>query len=58
MTPLGGDGRLSVKKELGVWNVLPNQESALPLSDYFDFVYIDLEHGFRSVDELSTTIKF
>jgi 2-keto-3-deoxy-L-rhamnonate aldolase RhmA len=58
MTPHGGDGRQSMRQELGVWNVLPNQESALPLGDYFDFVYIDLEHGFRSIDELSTTIKF
>ena len=47
-----------MRTELGVWNVLPNQDSALPLSDYFDFVYIDLEHGFRSIDDLSTTIKF
>jgi 2-keto-3-deoxy-L-rhamnonate aldolase RhmA len=28
------------------------------LIEYFDFVYIDLEHGFRSVNELVTILSF
>jgi len=47
-----------MKTELGVWNVLPDEHLTFQLTEYFDFIYIDLEHGFRSIDDLLTTIKF
>lgn len=56
-TRLGDVGKLHMKTELGVWNVLPDEHSIFQLTEYFDFVYIDLEHGFRSIDGLLTTIR-
>ena len=54
----GDAGESSMKTELGVWNVLPDEHSTFQLTEYFDFIYIDLEHGFRSIDDLLTTIRF
>ena len=52
MTLLGDVGEPSMKAQLGVWNVLPDEHSTFQLTEYFDFIYIDLEHGFRSIDAL------
>ena len=57
MTLLGDVGEPSMKAQLGVWNVLPDEHSTFQLTEYFDFIYIDLEHGFRSIDDLLTTIR-
>lgn len=57
-TPHGVVGKFSMKTELGVWNVLPDQNSTFPLIEYFDFIYIDLEHGFRTIDDILSTIRF
>jgi len=58
MTPLGGVGNFSMNTKLGVWNVLPDRNSTSQLAEYFDFIYIDLEHGFRSVDDILAIISF
>lgn len=42
--------------ELGVWNILSDRDSTSQLAEYFDFIYIDLEHGFRSIDDILATI--
>ena len=47
-----------MKYELGIWNVLADQNSTSQLTDYFDFVYVDLEHGFRSVNDVLATVRF
>ena len=57
-TPHGVVGKFSMKTELGVWNILPDQNSTFQLTEYFDFIYVDLEHGFRSIDDILTTIRF
>jgi len=41
-----------------VWNVLVDQNSTFQLADYFDFIYVDLEHGFRSIDDILATVRF
>jgi 2-keto-3-deoxy-L-rhamnonate aldolase RhmA len=58
ITRLGGGDKFHMRTELGVWNVLPDQNSTFQLPEYFDFIYIDLEHGLRTIDELLTTIRF
>jgi 2-keto-3-deoxy-L-rhamnonate aldolase RhmA len=58
MTPLGVVGNFSMKTELGIWNVLSDQNLTSQLTDYFDFIYVDLEHGFRSIDDILATIRF
>jgi 2-keto-3-deoxy-L-rhamnonate aldolase RhmA len=58
MTPLGVVGKFSMKTELGVWNISSDQNSTYQLTEYFDFIYIDLEHGLRSIDDILTTIRF
>jgi 2-keto-3-deoxy-L-rhamnonate aldolase RhmA len=55
---LGGVGKSSMKVDLGVWNVLPDEVSTFQLTEYFDFIYIDLEHGYRSINDLLTTLRF
>ena len=47
-----------MKPKLGIWNVLPDENLTFQLPQYFDFIYVDLEHGFRSISELLTTIRF
>ena len=44
--------------QIGIWNSLASLESTMTLAETFDFIYIDLEHGFRSVDDLTATINF
>ena len=58
ITRLGVGDKFNMRTELGVWNVLPDQNSTFQLPEYFDFIYIDLEHGLRTINELLTTIKF
>jgi len=43
---------------LGVWNILAGRDSTSQLPEYFDFIYVDLEHGFRSIDDILATITF
>ena len=50
--------KYSMKQELGVWNILSDQDSTSQLPEYFDFIYVDLEHGFRSIDDILTTVTF
>jgi 2-keto-3-deoxy-L-rhamnonate aldolase RhmA len=47
-----------MKHELGVWNILSDRDSTSQLAEYFDFIYVDLEHGFRSIDDILTTVTF
>ena len=47
-----------MKQALGVWNILSDRDSTSQLPEYFDFIYIDLEHGFRSIDDILATITF
>jgi 2-keto-3-deoxy-L-rhamnonate aldolase RhmA len=47
-----------MKHELGIWNILADQNSTSQLADYFDFIYLDLEHGFRSIDDILATVRF
>jgi 2-keto-3-deoxy-L-rhamnonate aldolase RhmA len=56
----GNCGELEVKAkvEFGVWNCLSSVELSFTLGEIFDFIYIDLEHGFRSVENLTLTVKF
>ncbi len=56
--PLASLVDLPMKYELGIWNVLADQNSTSQLTEYFDFVYLDLEHGFRSVDDILATVRF
>ena len=48
----------SMKQKLGVWNILSDRDSTSQLPEYFDFIYVDLEHGFRSIDDVLATITF
>lgn len=45
-----------MKQALGVWNILPDRDSTSQLPEYFDFIYVDLEHGFRSIDDILATV--
>lgn len=45
-------------KALGVWNILSDRDSTSQLPEYFDFIYLDLEHGFRSIKDLLATVEF
>jgi 2-keto-3-deoxy-L-rhamnonate aldolase RhmA len=47
-----------MKNKLGVWNVLADQNLTSQLIDFFDFIYVDLEHGFRSINDLLATVRF
>ncbi len=47
-----------MKHRLGVWNILSDRDSTSQLPEYFDFIYVDLEHGFRSVDDILATVAF
>lgn len=47
-----------MKQELGVWNILSDRDSTFQLPEYFDFIYIDLEHGFRNIDDILATVAF
>jgi 2-keto-3-deoxy-L-rhamnonate aldolase RhmA len=44
--------------QIGIWNSLAGLESTMTLVEIFDSIYIDLEHGFRSVDDLTATVNF
>jgi 2-keto-3-deoxy-L-rhamnonate aldolase RhmA len=58
--PHGGVGsqHMNRKIEIGVWNTLGDIYTTMILAEHFDFVFIDLEHGFRSIDDLTTTLNF
>jgi len=43
--------------EIGVWNCLSSVELSIILGETFDFVYVDLEHGLRSIENLTLTAK-
>ena len=47
-----------MKQELGIWNILSDRDSTSQLAEYFDFIYVDLEHGFRSIDDILATVTF
>ncbi len=47
-----------MKQSLGVWNILSDRDSTSQLPEFFDFIYVDLEHGFRSIDDLLATVTF
>lgn len=47
-----------MKHELGVWNILSDLDSTSQLAEYFDFIYVDLEHGFRSIEDILATVTF
>lgn len=47
-----------MKQALGVWNILADRDSTSQLPEYFDFIYVDLEHGFRSIDDILATVTF
>ena len=49
---------MNSKIEIGIWNSLASLESTSILAEIFDSIYIDLEHGFRSIDDLTATINF
>lgn len=52
-----GSQLMSTKIEIGAWNTLASIEATMVLAECFDFVYIDLEHGFRSVSDLTATLS-
>jgi 2-keto-3-deoxy-L-rhamnonate aldolase RhmA len=49
---------MNSKIQIGIWNSLASLESTMTLAEIFDSIYIDLEHGFRSIDDLTATINF
>lgn len=38
--------------------MISDEHSTFQLAEYFDFIYVDLEHGFRPINELLTTIRY
>jgi 2-keto-3-deoxy-L-rhamnonate aldolase RhmA len=52
-----GSQLMNTKIEIGAWNTLANVDITMVLAECFDFVYIDLEHGFRSISDLTATLN-
>lgn len=44
--------------EQGVWNVISNSHVIKSLSAHYDFIIVDLEHGFRDFKELESQLIF
>jgi 4-hydroxy-2-oxoheptanedioate aldolase len=44
-------------RKTGIWNVIPDQNIITLLARNFDFVIIDLEHGYRSYEDIDNAIR-
>jgi 4-hydroxy-2-oxoheptanedioate aldolase len=44
-------------RKIGIWNVIPDQNILTLLARNFDFVIIDLEHGYRSYEDIDNAVR-
>jgi 4-hydroxy-2-oxoheptanedioate aldolase len=45
------------KPKVGIWNVISNTYVVSQIAAYYDFVLLDLEHGFRDFNQLESQIR-